>query len=101
MGGYKIMITYDKKLVYLANEISGFYFCVELEDCDTGVFLNNWKEISMEHVEQVSSREILITLEEDQSFWLSYLWRETPVLTYLGLPIYEADELSLPSPPWK
>ena len=99
--GYKIMITYDKDLVYLANEISGFFFCVELDDCDAGVFLINWMEISMEQVEQVSSREILIRLEVEQNFWLSYLWRETPVITYLGLPVYEATETSLPSPPWK
>jgi hypothetical protein len=32
---------------------------------------------------------------------VGYLWRESPVLAYLGLPIYAADEYQLPSPPWK
>ena len=32
---------------------------------------------------------------------LAYIWRETPVKEYLGLPIYGAEPFTLPSPPWK
>ena len=101
IGGGKITVTYDKDLTYIANEISGFYYCTQLDDCDAGIFLDLWTEIEMERVEQVSTTEIVVQLEENTPFWLSYLWRETPVLAYRGLPVYEAAETSLPSPPWK
>jgi len=101
MNGNEILITYDKDLTFNNNEFSGFYHCLSNAECDFGVFLNNWTEIGLEKVAQVSSNQIVVILEEEEDFWLSYIWRETPVLTYLGLPIYEDAEISLPSPPWK
>ena len=31
---------------------------------------------------------------------LAYLWAHTPVKSYLGAPIYAADEYRLPGAPW-
>ena len=49
-------------------------------------------------------KTISINLEsykEEQHLSLSYIWRETPVKEYLGLPIYGEEPFNLPSPPWK
>jgi len=107
--GDAIIITYDKEPTYNANEMSGFYYCYcgsemscsQLEECDAGVELSYWKEVPKGLVTQLSSNQIMIDLNHDKSFYLSYLWRETPVLTYLGLPVYDTVEPYLPSPPWK
>ena len=56
----------------------------------------------MADVEQVDSNKVELTADVDGSgFWLAYIWRETPVLGYQGLPIYDESDTPLPSPPWK
>ena len=75
--------------------------CTQLEDCHAGVDLSLWKEVPKALVKKISSNQLQIDLNHDANFYLSYLWRETPVLTYLGLPIYDSEAPFLPSPPWK
>ena len=36
-----------------------------------------------------------------QHLTLGYIWRETPVISQLGLPVYSKLGAKLPSPPWK
>ena len=46
--GEKLTVTYDKNLTYLANGISVFYYCTQLDACDAVIFLDMWTEIEME-----------------------------------------------------
>ena len=92
-------------MIYDNTEVSGFYTC--LDDpvlCDSGTSLGNWVEVRKEGVTMVDRYTLSITLEFEMppTFSLAYVWRETPVKRYLGLPVYGTHQhYRLPSPPWK
>jgi len=102
-AGSVVYVVYDIPFQYRDSEISGFYFCpLSALECDASYILDTWQEVAKENVMQVDDRTVLVDISSfDTLGTLGYLWRETPVLTYLGLPIYAADEYQLPSPPWK
>jgi len=99
------VIYYDVPFVYTNTEISGFYACTnDAEECDVGGQVNTWVEIEKENVSALDDHTISINLESyrgESALSLAYLWRETPVKEYLGLPIYGLEPFHLPSPPWK
>jgi len=99
------VIYYDVPFTYTNTEISGFYACTNnAEECDVGGQVNTWVEIEKENVSALDDHTISINLESyrgESALSLAYLWRETPVKEYLGLPIYGLEPFHLPSPPWK
>jgi len=102
-----IEIEYDIDFDFNKDaEISGFFFC-ELSDpdaCDSGDSADNWVEIPKGDVVLLNSRLLKLNMwrfENWETGSIAYLWRETPVLETLGLPIYSADEFRLPAAPWK
>ena len=100
----QITVRYDYSIVFDNTEISGFYACnLEPWRCDDMTSLTRWVEVNKEAVTQVDEKTLTISVEFSASkvFSLAYLWRETPVKSYLGLPVYGATHRSLPSPPWK
>ena len=114
----QVLIKYDQEMVYNSkSEISGFFVCFKKSvECDKG-----WMEIGRNHVSIINDNSLKVklpsslifqakTIEDHiipnvfnfflQHLTLSYIWRETPVLTQLGLPIYAKNGAKLPSPPW-
>ena len=60
--------------------------------------------LGKENVSALDDHTISINLESyrgEPALSLAYLWRETPVKEYLGLPLYGLEPFNLPSPPWK
>ena len=119
-----VRITYDTPITYNNQEISGFYVCEDNPDnCDALSVLYSWEEIGeltdthnhminssffatseKDNVVLVDDLTVMINLSNYMTaptLSLAYIWRETPVLEYLGLPIYAAQGHRLPSPPWK
>eukprot|EP00092_Neocalanus_flemingeri_P011464 GFUD01012354.1.p1 GENE.GFUD01012354.1~~GFUD01012354.1.p1 ORF type:complete len:515 (+),score=111.79 GFUD01012354.1:182-1726(+) len=101
----RMLITYDTPIIYKDAEISGFYACLATaEECDAGASVDSWIEIEKEKVTVEDDKMISINLElfrSEKVLSLAYIWRETPVKEYLGLPIYGGEPFNLPSPPWK
>merc|ERR1712123_177173 len=101
----EMVITYDVPITYTNTEISGFYACMNTaEECDAGSSIETWIEIEKENVSVVDDQTLSISLVSYQAepvLSLAYIWRETPVKEYLGLPIYGGEPFHLPSPPWK
>lgn len=101
----EMVITYDEPITYTNTEISGFYACKSTaEDCDAGNSVATWIEIEKKSVKVMDDQTLSINLESflgETVLSLAYIWRETPVQEYLGLPIYGGEPFNLPSPPWK
>ena len=112
----QILIKYDQEMVYNSkSEISGFFVCFKKSvECDKG-----WMELGRNHVSIINDNSLKVKLPTSsiyqarksltisnfykiilQHLTLSYIWRETPVTTQLGLPIYAKNGAKLPSPPW-
>ena len=72
---------------------------------EAGVVTFNGSDcLEKENVSALDDHTISINLESyrgESALSLAYLWRETPVKEYLGLPIYGLEPFHLPSPPWK
>ena len=111
--GPKLVVTYNQKITYNNDEISGFYYCcTDYDDCDRGSN-NNWHEIGKDVVEFDETNEMKVNIKvgelvscEIEIPHIAYLWRQTPVKAYLGAPIYSKDifwpsYVGLPSAPWK
>jgi len=97
-----VTVIYDMDIDYNVNaEVSGFYWCglADPVACDAGGSAEMWSEIPKEAVTQIDARTLEISSKQTGS--LAYLWRETPVVETLGLPIYSADGFRMPSAPWK
>jgi len=106
-SGPVLQLKYDQDISYTNEEISGFFYCCtfDFEECDSGSN-RNWKELSQELVEFDGFNVITIKIGElvvceMEVPHIAYLWRQTPVVNYLGAPIYSKDLYSLPSAPWK
>ena len=66
--------------------------------------LFNHDLLGNDKVTVVDDKTLVINLDsyrEEPVLSLAYIWRETPVKEYLGLPIYGVEPFNLPSPPWK
>ena len=102
---FNLRISYDRSFTYNNKEISGFYVCKDSADnCDNGRDVGKWPELKKELVTIVDDTNLSINLEAfrgELKLSIGYCWRETPVVEYLGLPIYGMDPFNLPSPPWK
>lgn len=110
-----VIIEYDQEMVYNSkSETSGFFVCFKKSvECDKG-----WMELGRNHVSIINGKSLKVMLPTSSIFQarnhimpnfynfilqhltLSYIWRETPVITQLGLPIYANNGAKLPSPPW-
>merc|ERR1712224_1082197 len=113
LTGPILSLTYDQKITYINEEISGFYYCcVDYDDCDRDTN-QYWFEIGKELVEFDETNESTISIKvgeliacEIEIPHLAYFWRQTPVANYLGAPIYAKEGfwpsgVGLPSAPWK
>jgi len=100
-----LRVSFDQEVDYNMNaEVSGFYWCDNPDPnaCDDSTnSVENWTEISLESVEIIGESTIQINGLNKETGSLAYLWRETPVLETLGLPIYAKDKFRLPAAPWK
>ena len=104
--GSEIRINYDQNLEYKMVNSSTFFFCsLPLSSCDSSLSQSLWSPISPALVRQSDQRTILISTDQEMKnltvMCLAFLWRESPVKTYLGSSVYSNDEYALPSPPWK
>jgi len=102
---FSLEITYEEAFTYNNKEISGFYVCKDtVENCDAGNSVSSWEELNKDSVAVLDDTNLSINLDafkEEDTLSIAYIWRETPVKEYLGLPIYGVEPFYLPSPPWK
>ena len=94
--GIQVDILMDQDFVWNNNETNGFAYCCSSTLTECNAELGQWKSVE---TLSLNGRAFAMVIPAC-SIGIAYLWETTPVLATEGLPIYAADQFSLPAAPW-